>query len=203
VIRWVVFDFGQVLVRFDPHAMCARYLDDEADIAVMEQVLFDRLYWDKLDAGTITDEETVALAKERLPVHLRDKAGEIFFNWIYMLPEIDGMRALLEELKANGVPLCLLSNISRYFADHSGEVGILSYFDHCLFSAVCGMTKPHRAIFMHACDVCACEPQELLFVDDSPANIQGATEAGLCGYRFDGNVGALRDFLCEKGVLKA
>ncbi len=201
MIRWVVFDFGQVLVRFDPHAMCERYLDNETDIAVMERVLFDRLYWDKLDAGTITDEEAVALAKERLPAHLRDKAGEIFFNWIYMLPEIDGMRALLEELKANGVPLCLLSNISRYFADHRDEIGILSYFDHCIFSAVCGMTKPHRDIFTHLCRVCDAAPQELLFIDDSDGNIRGAEAAGICGYRFDGNAEVLRDYLRKKGLL--
>ena len=64
MIRQVIFDFGQVLVKFDPHMMCRKYLDDRKDIETMETVLFDRLYWDKLDAGTMTDEEAVAAAIE-------------------------------------------------------------------------------------------------------------------------------------------
>lgn len=201
MIRQVVFDFGQVLVHFDPHEMCKRYLTNEEDIAVMEEVLFDRLYWDKLDAGTITDEETIALARERLPEHLRDIAAEIFYNWIYMLPEVEGMRTILEDLKANGVPLYLLSNISQYFADHSGEIPILSYFDRCIFSAVCGYTKPHRDIFDYLCRTCDGDPAETLFIDDSAVNIEGAKAAGWMGYRFDGDAAALRRFLVENGVL--
>ncbi len=201
MIKQVVFDFGQVLVHFDPHAMCERYLTNDEDIAVMEAVLFDRLYWDKLDAGTITDEQTITLAQKRLPAHLRPIAADIFYNWIYMLPEIDGMRDVLISLKQNGVPLYLLSNISRYFADHCDEIEILSYFDHCVFSAVCGYTKPHKNIFDHLCRTCDCDPAQTLFIDDSEKNIEGAEKAGLIGYRFDGDATKLRQFLVANGVL--
>ena len=150
IIKQVIFDFGQVLVHFSPRAMCERYLTDPDDIRVMETVLFDRLYWDALDAGALSDEDAVAAAGERLPSHLQEVAGEIFFNWIYMLPEIDGMRDLVAELCANGFKPALLSNISRYFADHAKEIPILSMFEPCIYSAVCGMTKPHREIFEYA-----------------------------------------------------
>ena len=56
-VKNVVFDFGQVLVHFDPSYMVGRYVSDEEDAALIAEVLFDRLYWDRLDAGTISDAE--------------------------------------------------------------------------------------------------------------------------------------------------
>ena len=51
----------------------------------IEEVVFDRLYWDRLDLGTITDEETVSLCRKRLPERLWDDAEKIHMNWIYNL----------------------------------------------------------------------------------------------------------------------
>ena len=54
-IKTVVFDFGQVMVHFEPSYMVGKYVTDKEDAALLEKVVFDRLYWDKLDAGTIID----------------------------------------------------------------------------------------------------------------------------------------------------
>ncbi|MBO5092626.1 MAG: HAD family phosphatase, partial [Clostridia bacterium] len=59
-IKNVVFDFGQVLVYFQPSYMVGAYVSDEADKALIEEVVFDRLYWDRLDSGDISDEEVVS-----------------------------------------------------------------------------------------------------------------------------------------------
>ena len=32
--------------------MTKAYIDNEVDVLIAEKVIFDRLYWDKLDAGT-------------------------------------------------------------------------------------------------------------------------------------------------------
>lgn len=201
MIRQVVFDFGQVLVHFVPRDMVARDVCDPADAALLEEVLFDRAYWDRMDAGTMTDEELLSAVKTRLPASLWDTAETIYYDWIYRIPEIEGMRAIVADLKAAGYPLYLLSNISHYFADHENEIDILSLFDRCIFSARCGLTKPHREIFETLCHECDCVPQETLFIDDSEKNIQGAHEAGLQTYHFDGDAVALRRWLKEKGML--
>ena len=41
-----------MLVHFIPHYMTKAYIDNEVDVLIAEKVIFDRLYWDKLDAGT-------------------------------------------------------------------------------------------------------------------------------------------------------
>ena len=63
MIKNVVFDCGQVLIHFDPKYMVERYVTDPEDSALLQEVVFDRAYWNRLDVGTITDEEVVAAAK--------------------------------------------------------------------------------------------------------------------------------------------
>ena len=195
MIRNVVFDFGQVMVHFEPAYMVAKYIDDPTDCALMEEVLFDRLYWDKLDQGTITNEEVIAASRARLPKHLHDAVETIYYNWIYNIPEIEGMRELVRELRGKGFHVYLLSNISTYFAAHAHEIPCLAEFEDCVFSAVCGKVKPNAEIFAYLCGRNGLNPTECVFVDDNPANIAGAEAFGIHGYLFDGDVKKLTEYL--------
>ena len=198
MIRNVIFDFGQVMVRFDPAYMVSKYIDDPADCAKVEAVLFDRLYWDRLDRGTITDEEVLEASRARLPEHLHGVIKTVYDNWIYNLPEIEGMRELVRELKAQyGIHVYLLSNISVYFAAHAHEIPCLSEFEDCVFSAVCGKVKPNTDIFAYLCGRNGLNPTECIFVDDNAANIAGAEAFGIQGYLFDGDAKRLTAYLKE------
>ncbi len=189
MIKNVIFDFGQVLVRFEPSYMVRKYVTDERDSMLLAEVIFDRLYWDRLDAGTISDADVIKACKSRVPERLRDDIEKIYRNWIYNIPEIEGMRELIKDLKTrHGVGLYLLSNISAYFADHAGEIPILGLFDGCVFSAVCGKTKPSREIFEHITSTYSLLPEECVFIDDSEKNVRGAEEFGINAILFDGNV---------------
>lgn len=194
-IKNVVFDFGQVLVHFEPRYMVSVYVENEEDIDLLERVVFDRLYWDRLDEGTITDEETVRLCKERLPQRLHNVAEKIYYNWIYNIPEFAGMREIVLWLKDKGVKLCLLSNISKYFAEHASEIPILSLIENKVMSGPIGIVKPSYEIFDHLCKSFDLDPKETLFVDDNEANIKGATSYGINTYRFDFDVEKLKKYL--------
>ena len=195
-IKNVVFDCGQVLVHFEPSYMVGVYVKDEKDKALLEEVVFDRLYWDKLDMGTISNEETVSEIKKRIPERLWDCAEKIYFNWIYNIPEIEGMNDLVNDLKSrHGVKLFLLSNISKYFATHARELEILKHFDGLVMSAEIGIVKPSFEIFDYLCKTYNLSPEETVFVDDRRDNIEGAEKYGIHGYLFDGDVNKLRDYL--------
>lgn len=198
MIRNVVFDFGQVLVRFDPKYMTEKYVKDESDSSLLQSVLFDRLYWDKLDLGTISDDELLKEAYARLPERLHNVATEIYRNWFYNIPETEGMRTLIEEIKEkHGVRLFLLSNISKGFSGHSSEIPILKYFDKCIMSADYGVVKPSREIFEILCRECGIKKEESIFIDDSPKNIDGGNAFGIHTYLFNGDVASLRNHLLE------
>ena len=197
-IKAVIFDFGQVMVHFEPEYMVGKYVSDKADALLLERVVFDRIYWDKLDAGTITNEKTLEECRKRLPERLWEAASTIFYNWIYNIPEIEGMADLVSYIKNRyGVKILLLSNISHYFADHSGEVSCLKDFDGFVFSARVGLVKPSRDIFDYICKKYGISPQEAIFVDDNKSNIDGANSFGIHGYLFDSDVNKLKAYLDE------
>ena len=197
MIKNIVFDFGQVLVRFDPAYMVGCYVTDARDAKLLTDVIFDRLYWDRLDAGTITDKEVMDGVRSRIPERLHASAEKIYYNWIYNIPEINGMRELLTELRLRGFRLYLLSNICTYFAAHRDEIPMLKLLDGCVFSAEAGFVKPSREIYDHLTAEFGIRADETVFVDDREENIRGAIAAGWNGILFNGDAAELRQKLAD------
>jgi len=196
MIKNLIFDFGQVLVRFNPYYMASRYAECESDTRLLAEVVFDRMYWDRLDDGTISDKEVVRLSCERLPDRLHAVAEKIYYNWIYNLPPVEGMWELVRKLKESGkYRLFLLSNISTYFADRADEIPITSEFELCVYSARVGAVKPDAKIFDLLCKSADVLPEESLFIDDSQNNIKGAEHYGIKGYLFDGDAKKLSEYI--------
>ena len=179
MIRNVIFDFGQVLIRFVPYDIASAYVEDEADRRLLEQVVFDRKYWEKQDAGTITNDEMIASVCADLPERLHKVAADIVETWIYHLPPMPGMEDLLVELMGKGKRLYLLSNIGKTFIAKKDEFPILSHFDGCVFSADVGYIKPSKEIFEHLCKTYALDPDECVFIDDLAANVAAAKSYGI------------------------
>ena len=163
------------------------------------EAVFDRQYWDKLDAGTLAHEEAKPLFHERLPKRLHAVADEIMDSWIYNIPLIKGMAELIRDIKESGGKLYLLSNISEYFAEnyvHNAEVkGVLDLFDGLVFSAPIRLVKPGREIFSHILEKYSLAPEDSIFIDDNAGNIATAAEMGINTYNFDGDAGKLRAYL--------
>ena len=196
MIKNVIFDFGQVLVHFDPTYMVGLYVSDEKDKTLLADVIFDRLYWNELDKGTLSDEELLDLARKRLPERLWGVAETIYQNWIIHLPPIDGMAELIRSIKATyGVRCFLLSDISKYFAENCDKAPILQLLDGCVFSGPLGITKPSKEIFEHILNKYGLSAEETVFIDDKDQNIAGANAIGIQGYVFDGDASKLRRYL--------
>ena len=92
-----IFDFGRVLIDFDTRYMTEVYIKDREDAALVESVAFDRIYWDKLDEGTISDDEVKQGIKSRLPQRLHEKACIIYDNWYKNLNPVKGMYELVRK----------------------------------------------------------------------------------------------------------
>ena len=194
-----IFDLGQVLIPFVAKDIVADFIDDPEEIREIAAVLFDRLYWDRLDLGTIEDDELIEAACARLPEAWRADAVFIYANWFQSRPVIAGMPRLLDDLKARGQKLYLLSNVSCGFAEHYRETPhlaeLLGRFDGLAFSGPLHMIKPSPEIYRYLLDTYSLDPADCLFVDDNPKNIAGAEKLGIEGYQFDGDVEKLRAFL--------
>lgn len=92
--------------------------------------------------------------------------------------------ALLGRLR-NRYRLGLVSNGSRETQRAKlRALGIEAYFDPVLISGEVGVQKPEPEIFWMAADYWQLPKEAILFVgDDEAADVQGATNAGLCALR--------------------
>lgn len=199
MIKNVIFDFGNVLGRYVPEEMTAAIVSDPTAAAVICPVVFDRLYWDKLDYGGITDEELKAGFCSRLPQEYHADACRIYDRWHTLMPPVPGMQKLVADIKAAGGRLYLLSNISIGFAEQYHEVEwireLFSLFDGLVFSGPIGMAKPDPAIFEHLLTHYGLRAEECVFIDDAPRNITACEAVGIRGILFDGDAANLRDTL--------
>ena len=196
MIKNYIFDFGWVLYKFDCEYMARKYIKNEEDYNIVYPVVFDRFYWDRIDDGSLTDEQAKAEFCKVLPERLHAVACEIYDNWHKNLLPIDGMAELVKGIKAKGGKLYLLSNVSIGFAEAYKEVPdikeLLSLFDGLVFSGPLHIVKPSAEIFEHIISKYNLKREECMFIDDNEKNIDGAEAVGMKGYLFDGSCENLR-----------
>lgn len=194
-----IFDFGNVLCKFNPEKLTEKYVSNPEDVKAVSRVVFDRIYWDKLDKGTIEDKEVKEEIVKRLPPELSECACKAYDNWVFNLPAIEGMESLVKDIHSRGGKLYLLSSISKGFAENYNKVAwinkLFSLFDGIVLSGTIGIVKPHREIFEHLLRKYSLNAEECIFIDDSQKNIDGAEAIGIKGYLFDGDATRLREFL--------
>ncbi|MBO5339582.1 MAG: HAD family phosphatase [Oscillospiraceae bacterium] len=199
MIKNYVFDLGQVLAAFDPAALTAACVDDPETAELIRQTVFDRLYWDKLDAGTMTDEEARTGFCSRLPEHLHETACRVYDTWVEHMAPIDGMQELARDIKKQGGMLYLLSNTSVCFAENYGRspwlADLLTLFDGMVISGVVKLVKPDKKIFAHLLSQYELKAEETVFIDDNAKNIAACQALGIGGYLFDGDAQKLRSRL--------
>ncbi len=75
------------------------------------------------------------------------------------------------------------------------------FFEKAYFSQDTTMRKPNPAIFEMVLKENNLDPQETLFIDDSPQHIEGAKKAGLHTLLMDVHPEKLRDFLAHHQLL--
>ncbi len=199
MIKNYIFDFGNVLARFYPEELTAPYVTEVEKAAAVSAVAFDRLYWDPLDAGTVTDDEVKDKIIARLPKEEGERACLAYDNWVRNLTPVEGMQEVVSALHKKGVKLYLLSNISQKFAAEYKEVKwikeLFDLFDGLVFSSDINIVKPSKEIFDYLLKKHGLKADDCLFIDDNANNIAGAKAVGIKGCLFDGNAQKLHKYL--------
>ncbi len=201
MIRNVVFDMGQVLIHWTPHVLLEPFhLTPEEENMVLRE-LFQSVEWVRLDRGSMTHGEVIEAVCSRLPERLHPCVREIVTRWDeWTLVPMEGMAALLVELKGLGMQIYLLSNANRKLREYFPRIPGSECFDGLMVSAEERLLKPQHEIFEALLSRFGLKAEECFFVDDAPANVEGAAEAGLSGTVFYGDVPRLRRELRKAGI---
>lgn len=173
----VVFDIGNVLLRWNPEGFYDARLGAETRRAMWAQTGIEAMN-DAVDAGTPLREAVLALAAQ----HPQWQAQILWWHdhWIEMAtPPIEGSVVLLRALRAKGVPVYALTNFGREtFAYAQTQYEFLAEFDRAYVSGHMGVIKPNPQIYAMLEDDCGVAPEALLFADDRPDNIAEAQARG-------------------------
>ena len=200
MIKNIVFDMGNVIIRFDPAAFIDRYCVSAGDKQTLLTEIFRSPEWVMMDRGTLTDEQCADILCPRLPEHLREIARKLIALWDRPIIEVEGIYPLIEELKGKGYGIYLLSNASCRQPDYWQRVPAARFFDGTLISYSVKLVKPMPEIYEKFFETFSLSREECFFIDDSPANVEAALYVGMPATVFRNDVARLRRELRAAGV---
>jgi HAD superfamily hydrolase (TIGR01509 family) len=196
----VVFDIGNVLLRWNPRYLYRKVFDDEER---MERFLATALGMDFVSHTDIAEDFAGALeARAKSFPEFAEELRMFRPRWIETLGgPIEENVALLRRLRASGKPIYALSNFAREtFALAERRHDFLSEFDERVISGQVGAVKPDPRIYKILFERVGRPPSELLFVDDSIANVRASEAAGMAAIHFSPGVD-LESELIARGAL--
>ena len=199
-VRTVVFDLGNVLIRWDPHPAIAAAVGPAEATRFLGAEDFDFRAWNlEQDAGRPWAEAEAAVAESH--PHWREHATGYRENFARsLLGQIDDTVAVLRDLHAAGVPLFALTNWSGELFHHATErFDFLTLFTDIVVSGDERVAKPAPEIFTLLEKRTGSPLAECVFIDDSPRNVRAAADAGLDAILFT-DTGHVRDDLRARGL---
>lgn len=198
-IRHIVFDIGKVLIHYDPNIPFSRLIPDEEE----RRWFFDNVCthdWNiEQDRGR-TWEEAEALLIAAHPSHEENIRG-FRRHWHEMVPHAyEDSADLMTGLIDDGHDVTMLTNFaSDTFAEARQRFAFLQLPRGVTVSGDVGFIKPQREIYdLHAWTF-GLEPAATIFIDDSPANVEGAKAAGWQAVLFR-DAATLEADLRERGI---
>jgi epoxide hydrolase-like predicted phosphatase len=183
-IKAIIWDMGGVLLRTEdpgPRAALASRLGTKLE--ELYRFVFTSPTARQAEIGAISAEEHweavcqhYGLSKDDLEKFKKEFwAGDRVDQ-----PLVDNIRSLRARYRTG-----LLSNAWSDARSLAGEVfHFLEAFDVCIFSAEVGISKPSPEIYQLALKKLEVMPEEAIFIDDMPANVEGAEEAGIHAIQF-------------------
>jgi len=184
-VRNVIFDFGGVLVRWQPQAIIDAFYEEPALRVAAHEHVFAHPDWLEMDRGTVDEPAVKARSAARMGRPLAEMDA-LFEHVRASLVPIEATVALLEDLRERGVALYGLTNMSQPNFDHlSGRHDFFRLFDGIVVSAAVRLVKPEAAIYEHLRERFSIEFAESVFIDDLAPNVESAQRLGLRGIRFE------------------
>lgn len=201
MIENIVFDMGQVLIHWQPQRLIAHLGLSAQEEETVIQELFQSVEWVQLDRGAISEEDVVERVCARLPEKLHSAVREEVFHWHERpLEGMEGMADLVRELKSSGYGIYLLSNASLALRHYFPRIPGAECFDGLMVSSEEKLLKPQHEIFEAFLARFHLMPETCFFIDDVPANVEGAITAGIQGVIFRGDTLRLREELRAAGI---
>lgn len=184
--RTVIFDFGGVIFKTRDYA--PRHAWDTRlglEPGQVERAVHNADSWREAQHGTLSLTDYWADVAARLGIPAAEAEGQLAHDF-YSGDELDTeVVALIKQLRADGFQVALLSNdAAGLLRPRLDRLGIANLFDPLVISSEVGVMKPDPAAYRAVLDRIARPAEETIFIDDMPANVEGAASLGIHGVHY-------------------
>ena len=181
----IIFDFGGVLLDWNPRNLYRRYFPNSA--TAMEDFLAEVNFaaWNAEQDRGRPFAEGVEILSKQFP-HRRQLIHAYHEHWEEsIVGPIHGTVDILDQLKCKGYPLYGLSNWSgETFPIARRQYNFFESFDGIIISGEAGLIKPDPAIYKLMLDKIKRPAHDCVFIDDSLTNIEIAEKLGFSTIHF-------------------
>ena len=184
MVKNIIFDYGGVLLDWNPHYLYDPYFGDK-DKAEWFLTNICTYEWNaQHDNGKPIAEGTAELIAQY--PEWEKEIRMYYDDFMKMMGgQIPGMEDLVKGLKVKGYRVFGLSNWSvETFALVRPVYPVLDLMEDMVISGVERVMKPDHRIFELALDRFGVKASETVFIDDNPNNVKAANEVGIHGVLF-------------------
>ncbi len=178
MVKLFVFDMGGVVVRnFDIIPEICSILNISRDELINSH---NDDFYSMMEGRSTTVEFWEKFSRNSgIPV-TRDLWSELF------KPELDSsVLALINRLKKEFPVVCGTNSLKEHWNIHR-ERGDYNCFDRVYASNIMGVAKPSEDFFIRILESEKVRPEETVFIDDFPENIEASEKIGINSFLFNG-----------------
>ncbi|SDL22365.1 2-haloacid dehalogenase [Nocardioides sp. YR527] len=183
VVDGVVWDFGNVLIRWDPLPAIAAGVGDADARAFLES--YDFRSWNHVQDAGRTWAQALAALEGDAPEWLSAGAAYVDNFPLSMLGPVPGTHELVRELATVGFPQLGLTNWSAELYPHApATYDVIELLGDVVVSGEVRLAKPDPAIYELVAERAGMPLDRLVFIDDSAANVAAAAALGMHAIQF-------------------
>ncbi|QSV16958.1 HAD family hydrolase [Photobacterium ganghwense] len=184
-IKNVVFDVGNVIVRWAPQEIVRLTFGDVESPEQLGSTIFRSDTWLDLNKGLLTEAE--AKQHYQQTIGLSELECERLFYYVKQTQILlFGSVDLLQRVKAAGYGVyALTDNVTEIVEYLQSTYSFWEHFDGATVSAELGLLKPQPEIYHSLLDQHALSASETVFIDDMPHNVRGAESVGITAIQFE------------------
>ena len=200
MIKNIILDVGKVLIEWEPALAMRKLGFDESTVSAVMAATADSPDWRESDRSILSPEEMLAKFIFNSPAY--EKEIRMFWENIHLsAKQYKYARPWIQSMKSCGYHVYILSNYAYWTYLHTQEtLSFLQDVDGALFSFEGHQLKPEPEIYRTLCARFDLRPDECIFLDDCPENVEGAKAVGMeaiCFTTYNEAMGLLKDHNVE------
>jgi glucose-1-phosphatase len=200
MIRTIIFDIGGVLIT--PAEKITPFILSQIFSIPLNEAITEYLQArPMLRLGSMKTEDLMQQIQMRYPA--REKVtdfNQMYTNYYCKQAIVnEDLQKLIQTLTHNYL-LVACSNMSDLHVKINRDRNLFAYFHHVYLSSEIGLVKPDVKIFQKMFTDLKLKPEECVFIDDTPENIEVGKSLNMNTYLYD-SVLQLSGYLQKEGIL--